>query len=274
MDKRILTHAIAAASGTAIGGTATYFVARKIWNKQLEQTFAEENERLEAYREEEERRAEERRNKTGAFATPEGALKKLIEEDHEGTSEAVERGRRIIQQLGYVPGDEVDNTTSTLDEIEVDVDTENESVTVKVTENKNVFATASDEDPGPEVAPDRWVTQYDPDKPYIISVQEFMEDHEDYDKLSITYYEGDDTLLDDAGQMINNVEETVREESLGKFGFGSGNPDMVYVRNEKFRTDFEVSRSEGSYTHDVLGIEEVEGHMVKVPKRKKVASHD
>lgn len=94
-----------------------------------------------------------------------------------------------------------------------------------------------------------------PDAPYLITVGEFMAGELDYEQISIDYYEGDNTLCDEQESIIPDVEYTVGEQHLDMFGDRSGDEDMVYVRNEKLSTDFEVTRHEGSYSVLVLGID-------------------
>ena len=83
----------------------------------------------------------------------------------------------------------------------------------------------------------------DMDKPYVISPDEFG-DKDDYDLISLTYY-ADHILADDGDQIIDNVDEVVGAESLGHFG--EYEDDSVFVRNDKFKTDYEILLSEFTY---------------------------
>ena len=74
--------------------------------------------------------------------------------------------------------------------------------------------------------------------PYIIPPEEFdMED--DYDTMSLTYYT-DGVLADDDGNVIEDLENTVGEEFVDHFGDHAEDPDTVFVRNERLRTDYEI----------------------------------
>lgn len=74
--------------------------------------------------------------------------------------------------------------------------------------------------------------------PYIIPPEEFdMED--DYDTMSLTYYT-DGVLADDDGNVIEDRENTVGEEFADHFGDYAEDPDTVFVRNERLRTDYEI----------------------------------
>lgn len=94
----------------------------------------------------------------------------------------------------------------------------------------------------------------DPDKPYVITIEDFMNNCQDFDKASLTYYNEDDTLADEQEEAITDVYMTVGDDALLRFGDGSDDPDMVYVRNERLGSDYEVLRVNKSYQETVMGI--------------------
>lgn len=91
--------------------------------------------------------------------------------------------------------------------------------------------------------------------PYIISHDEYMEAEPGYDQQVLTYYEGDETLADERDEPIMTVDEVVGEDHLQRFGYGSGDPNTVFIRNDRLTLDFEVTRSEGKFSHEVLGLQ-------------------
>ena len=91
-------------------------------------------------------------------------------------------------------------------------------------------------------------------KPFIISNDEFGEEH-GWDSLSISYFEEDDVLMDTDEKPIDNVEKLIGRANLSRFGEISGDPNILYVRNEAIRTDFEIAKEEGSYSKTVMGID-------------------
>lgn len=95
-----------------------------------------------------------------------------------------------------------------------------------------------------------------PDRPYIISQDEFFEGEKDYEQTSLTYYEGDDTLVDDKDVAVPDSDGTVGDDNLMQFGHGSNDSSMLYVRNDRLELDFEVALHQGKYTVDVLGFED------------------
>lgn len=92
------------------------------------------------------------------------------------------------------------------------------------------------------------------DQPYVISVEEFMDGGEEYDKLTILYFNKDDTLVDERDQVIDDVEGVVGPDALDSFGKGSDDANIVYVRNNSLSVDFEVVYDPRSYKEVVLGI--------------------
>jgi hypothetical protein len=81
--------------------------------------------------------------------------------------------------------------------------------------------------------------------PFVISRQKYSWDEEegdDYAKITLTYYPRDRILLDDEQDVIEDVAGYVGWRSLSQFGSESDDGDVVYVRNPRLETDFEVVR--------------------------------
>lgn len=91
-------------------------------------------------------------------------------------------------------------------------------------------------------------------KPHLISLQEFHETKDDWDKSSLVYYEGDDTLTEENDRPIDDIEYLIGERHLDFFGLRSGDPNQVYVRSPQVSTDYEITRNIGYYTEIVLNI--------------------
>lgn len=109
-------------------------------------------------------------------------------------------------------------------------------------------------------------TDEDDKQPYVISLEEYeaeemveMDDGREYpvrarDKITLTYYEKDDTLVLDQNGEVLDIEETVGNDALNRFG--EYEKDTVYVRNDNLGADYEVVREHGSYSKDVLGFDD------------------
>lgn len=91
-----------------------------------------------------------------------------------------------------------------------------------------------------------------PSKPYIIHKDEFFEENPDFDlkQHELTYYGGDGVLVDEYDTVVERPERVVGEL---KFGHGSQDPNVVYIRNVSQDTEFEVTLDDRAYSTVVLG---------------------
>lgn len=89
-------------------------------------------------------------------------------------------------------------------------------------------------------------------RPYVIHVDEQHE--RDYSESTFTYYAGDDVLCDERDKVIDGRDEIVGDHNLDKFGHGSGDPFIVYVRNDDLSAEFEIVKSEKTYAEEVHGL--------------------
>ena len=85
------------------------------------------------------------------------------------------------------------------------------------------------------------------DAPYVIAPEEFGE-NEEYETVSLTYY-SDKILTDDSDNLIEDVEDVVGYDSLTHFG--EYEDDSVFVRNDRYKTDYEILLDTRNY-HDVI----------------------
>lgn len=125
------------------------------------------------------------------------------------------------------------------------------------TEARNIFQEHGDD----QRPPDAWDyakerAQRSPLRPYVIHIDERQE-HDAYEGVTFTYYEEDDVLCNERDDAIDEAdrERIVGETNLERFGHGSGDSDIVYIRNDQLSMDIEVVRSEGSFLKEVHGIE-------------------
>ena len=72
--------------------------------------------------------------------------------------------------------------------------------------------------------------------PYVISPEEF-DTLDDYEIESLTYW-ADEALTDDYGNLVEDIEAMVGYDSLTHFG--EYEDDSVFVRNERYKTDYEI----------------------------------
>lgn len=78
--------------------------------------------------------------------------------------------------------------------------------------------------------------------PYLIEPDDFG-DMDGYSVVSMSYY-NNGILVEDMTQVPADIEETIGAESLKHFGDPSYGYEegIMYVRNEHFRTDFEITK--------------------------------
>lgn len=83
--------------------------------------------------------------------------------------------------------------------------------------------------------------------PYTISYDEFGE--KDYETVGMTYY-ADKVLVEDiTDEVVEDIDGTIGYDSLLRFG--EYEEDMLYVRNDDLRVDYEISLSDRSYHSDI-----------------------
>lgn len=88
-------------------------------------------------------------------------------------------------------------------------------------------------------------------EPYVIHRDEFYADETGWEnQMSLTYYDGDDVMCTEEDAVMYDYTSRVGEL---KFGHGSGEENVFYVRNEKLHVEYEITREAGSYATDILG---------------------
>ena len=176
---------------------------------------------------------------------------------------AVEKGRVLIEQMGYSESDEEEtphSTERTLSIFDRGVDPDN----------------IPDEDEDDEDEDDDGYIRID-GEPFLIAEGEYFENEPDYQLDTLTYYEMDDTLTDEHNSQIDRVEETIGVRHLDMFKRdNNGGKSSLYIRNDVHETLYEVILVEQSYAAVILGMDE-ETLGLKEPKkrpRKMPKDHD
>lgn len=272
--KQIIQIAGAALGGFLLGGTAGYILSRRGFEKQLAEVALEVDSLKEAF---DEGLAEVMNNHGGGTVDDAPSLEEyagfLISLGYEGSYERLE----------MMYASEIDITSAIrilnleIDPIEADGEDEEylaETLDQDIldTDIKSVFDEFNNEDP-PGVEPTEADTTYaddilseeyrdmvlnrTPGEPYIIHVDEYNRPLEEGEPairdLTLFYYDGDDTLTDDTGGVVTNVNGVIGSDALVNFGNWSRDRDRVYVRNEETACDYMVIRRNESYVDAVLG---------------------
>lgn len=106
------------------------------------------------------------------------------------------------------------------------------------------------------------------DEPHLVSESYFFENPQEFDMDTLTYFEIDDTLVDEQNAIVERVEQTIGSRHLNMFVRDRNKPKQsFYIRNEGMKTLFEVIMSEESYAETVLGINP-EDLGLKEPKKR------
>ena len=87
-----------------------------------------------------------------------------------------------------------------------------------------------------------------PEGPVVISPDEFGE-NPGYDSLSMTFY-ADNIVADENDEIVEDVNDCIGFESLAHIG--EYEPDILYVRNDRLRIYYEITRDLRNYA-DVVG---------------------
>ena len=84
--------------------------------------------------------------------------------------------------------------------------------------------------------------------PYTITPTQFVNEKRYYDKITLLYYEND-VLTSEAEDYYEDIESTIGRDSLNKFD--EYEEDVVYVRNDRLSTDYEVLRQHCTFDEDL-----------------------
>lgn len=87
------------------------------------------------------------------------------------------------------------------------------------------------------------------ERPYVIAPDDFGE-MGDYQTITLTCYK-DNILADDNDELIDDIDDVIGLDSLNHFG--EYEEDVVHVRNDMRKCDYEICRDYRSY-YEVTGI--------------------
>lgn len=93
----------------------------------------------------------------------------------------------------------------------------------------------------------------DKERPYLILEEEYHTNEPKHEQLVLLYY-ADEVLADEKGGVVGRASKLLGDDSLKHFGYDPENPNTLFIRNDKRKTDFEVIRLDGTHGELVLGI--------------------
>jgi hypothetical protein len=94
-----------------------------------------------------------------------------------------------------------------------------------------------------------------PDRPYIIHQDEFHLNESGYQQVVYSYYAGDGVFTDEHDTVLENIDNLLGLDNLTRWGHGSDDFNVLYIRNSAIQLEFEVCRTPKSYEEDVQGLE-------------------
>lgn len=249
---------IAASSAmTAVASAAvTYVVTNRVLEKKFQERLKRETDDARAYFQE-------------LYSTP-----TLTKEDIRPTQSEGEISvmvREATAEIDGMPADLVEKAIEAVRKYEgaPDEETTEEDISPRIV---NLFQ--SHTAPGEEVLA-ALMADRDPSQPYIITKEEFLNNDPDHEQLKFTYWSGDGVLVDDREEMnpVDN-ERVAGEDNLLRFGYGSGDEHVLYVRNEALELDLHITRSTGKYTVEVMAFDDDGPHLAHSRSPRKFRNFD
>lgn len=127
----------------------------------------------------------------------------------------------------------------------------------------NVFADPQEFNLGEEIV------KRNPERPYVITDDEFFKNDTEYEQINLQYYTLDAVLCEQDDTYVRESDDIVGDDNLLRFGDGSNDANIVYVRNDRLEKEYEVIRVKGSYQETVHGVLEHSDRKRKVPKKSR-----
>lgn len=242
MNNRVLKNVAFVASGALFGALGGYLVAKKVLSEKFETELQEYKVSIEDRITEAKERMDIYEQAGLAFDTA-----KLIAEKNKQALEAKEaKLRENKKDISVVAQNYAKKYEESKNKVK-QVDTEKAMEILK-----DAPESLDDVMHVEDFTPDTTPVAADP---YLISVDQFADENDDYRKASCTYYTEDKVIC-----------ETSHNEKIDPRYVGQDNLDMLensdidilYVRNEYLQIDYEIDKYDGSYSYEVLGEESLD----------------
>lgn len=227
--------------GLGLGAAGGYFLAKRMLEKKYADIAAEEA-------------AEMREHYQAKVIAIEGSATKP-------SVEALVRDKGYSPEpteppMAVTPPAKVVEAASAEDKVEADAsDTADAEEDYERERTQNVFEKSEPQPtPGWDYEAER--ARRSPHKPYVISRAE-KDEEQVYDLVTFTYYEADDVLCNERDDVIGEDvrDSMIGESNLNRFGHGSDDPHIVFIRNDRLEMVIELVHSEQSYAEEVHGFQ-------------------
>ena len=168
----------------------------------------------------------------------------------------------VAKEKGFIKIDSLKDLSSSMitdeerDEVDVDMDSVKITETVVEDQTEGVPETEDgipwdwDEELGKRIS----------NEPYILHLEEYEANELGFTQYPLTFYVVDEVVVDD-----NNVPVFDHATLLGdlKFGVGSGQEDVVYIRNHERKAEYEITRLDQSFALEIQSFEVEQNERVK-----------
>lgn len=94
--------------------------------------------------------------------------------------------------------------------------------------------------------------------PHPITLGEFYNERSEYDKITIDWYESDNVFVDENEEIIADLKTYIGQIDIHKLFGETGadeDPDIRFVRNEQYGTDYEIIKHHRSWIETTGGSE-------------------
>lgn len=241
---------VSASAGAAVG----YRVAQKRLEERLNLELQQEIAEVKRY-------YSEQRVVQDVKPDPKELLDKIYSEEAQAAREAHESylGENLVEHA--VPAETLAQPVVDGETLVDDSDPETAAALQETVEGRvreNVFAGKAPVEDEAEWDYDQElrIRAENPDKPYILHHDEYFENETEFEQSTLTYYTGDDTLVDEQSMPVGDDASVVGLDALTAFGHGSKDKNVVYVRNEALEMDFEIVKDERKFSVHVLGFDD------------------
>ena len=246
---------------TAVGATAGFIYAKRKLTAEFEAVAEQEIADAKAFY--------STLNKKGEFETPAQAVEKLV------GPEAVARDEAAAALASY-QGQSVEVVTAdeglmeVAEEVQAQVHEENSEHPIEPQKSQVLFEGVALNVDAWDIDAERMNRELG--RPYVITEDEWSANSDNDDRQGLTCLASGGTLVDENEAMIDDINGTVGQDNMKRFGHGCDDPNVVFIRNEKLATDFEVLRHNGSYAEEVLGLVETDDHVEHsaMPRRRRL----
>lgn len=244
---------IAVGSGFAGGFAAGFFTHKKLNDVQFEEISEEEMKEIEKTIEK--TKTDPKEDIDHVFEPKESILDKELPEDPD------ELKKTLQGKTPYIQADKEEKTRyETLWRATKEYSNEdnaNQIPTMKEEDNSEESEEDKefDEDFLDEIADESNNSFVEP--PHVISLSDFYNDRPEFDKVTIDWFEPDDVWLDENEEFIEDISSYVGVNNVkGLFAENSEeeDPDIRFIRNEQYGSDYEIIRHHKSWEETTGGV--------------------